>query len=49
MHSCFFDNMSARKDFAGIMQHKKHIFHLLLYSIKILDCGLQDNTILLCY
>jgi hypothetical protein len=49
MHSCFCDNMSARNDFAGTMQDRKHIFHLLLYSIKILEWGLQDNTILLCY
>ena len=36
MHSCFFDNMSAWKDFAGIMQDRKHIFQLLLNSIEIL-------------
>jgi hypothetical protein len=49
MHACFCDNMSAWKDFAGIMQDKKHIFHLLRYSIQILESVLQDNTILLCY
>jgi len=41
--------MSAGEDFAGIMQDRKHIFQLQLYSIEILERGLSDNTILLCY